>query len=175
MAELGYVYERLTPADHQTLAEIVHRFCPPPAYLLQERLDNLTLEELAPGWPADLSAVWPEGRVFNARYEVRWLQEGDGAYQVLLLTEQPPEGGPGKEWAEPVMYQTGEQLSFLWGDWDGKDGIYWQTNIPRSLPWPVRGREGVPYAALQTVEYRRGGVTLLTRLRGLVAVSQHGR
>ena len=102
MAEQGYVYERLKPADRETLAEIVRCFCPASAYLLQERLDDLKLKELPSDWPdraaADPSEVWSEGRIFGARCEVRWLQAGSDAYQVMLLMEQPPENGLDDEW-----------------------------------------------------------------------------
>jgi len=178
MAERGYVYERLAPANRQALAEIVHRLCPPPAYLLRERIDNLALEELAPDWVdqvmIDRTVVWAEGRVFGLQCEVRWLRVDDDAYQVMLLTEQSPRGGPGGGWAEPVEYQVAEQQAFLWGDWDEDIRAYWQTSIPRTLAWPICGQEGVPYAALQTVEYLRDGITVLARLRGIVTTNERG-
>lgn len=174
----GYCYTHRQPADHQRLVEIVRRFCPLPAYLLQMRLDDLALRELDADWPdraaADPTMVWAEGRAFGTRCEVRWLQTDD-AYQVMLLTEQPPKDGLGEEWAEPVTYQVSEQPIFLWGEWDEEDETYWQTNIPRSFRWPVPAQQRARYAALKTVEYRKGGMTRLTRLRGVVAINQEGK
>lgn len=135
-------------------------FPPEASFVLLERTEGLRFgtRAEAEGW---LSEPWPTGRVFTDGCEVQWEAVGDG-YVLRLLTEGDlPDG-----WPEAGCYEVGGEMKLLlFGERTAREDHWRETRIPQRLRYPVGEKTG--RVRLVAVPYRRGGMTVRLRLKGV--------
>lgn len=171
----GYVYSRRLDRDRlQTLLETRRGEL---AYAMQETDADIAFEAISV-----LDRPWSRGRVFGETLEVRWAQEDDGRYRVLVLAETPQPTLAEAGWRvraglaaedEVRVYLWGRHYSSLRGGQpEGLPHRWVQASIPRELkyPWPEKDE----WVYLQAVEYRENGVVRLTRFKGLGGETRGG-
>jgi len=164
----GYLYRRRNPATSEELVELLREQPGAPAWRLQEQTDALEFEQADVSWLEDLPAgLWPQGRVFGPRAEVRWWMTNDGGFEVLVVSESRLEL-PGKEWHEQQMEVSDEYQLYLWGERKPSDAFWIETRIPRPLHHPVDEQEWQRQPLLYVVavarDYAENGIVRLTRL-----------
>ncbi len=129
------------------------------------------------GWrPAALAA---HGRAFGPEWEIRWERDGNGRYDVLVISEQPISRFTAPDWQLHSPYAVDKpQLIYLWGDhWRsligaGDDAPHgWvQAQIEAELSYPVTGGgKNKPLARVEARHYRQAGVIRFTRFVRLQA------
>ncbi len=118
---------------------------------------------------------WLRGRAFGEDKEVRWQQQ-DESCDLHLLTESDENEMELEGWDELVDLKLDEFEPtdiLLWGTWNKDKGAWIETRIPRPLNYPLEDKP--PHVQISALNYKQGGVTVLTRLRGLrEAVSDDG-
>lgn len=132
--------------------------------------------------PEDLEqqvAVWPEGRVFGKKLEIRWEQRGDG-YAVWVLSEeqsrqQELEEAGFQEVAGPWKAIEHERVPlFLWGTYNPERQGWVEVKVPNTQHYPVKppGENEQDteklFARVRAVYYQAtNGVVQFTRLKGV--------
>ena len=160
----GYVYSRWL--DLTGLQNLLGARRGELAYVMQETDADIAFKEITA-----LDQPWSQGRAFGETLEVRWTQEKDGRYRVLVLTERPrPDlteaGWHAHEGLTAVdgvrIYLWGRHYAFLRGGQpEGLPHAWVQASIPRELKYPWTGRDERLY--LRAAEYRESGVVRLIR------------
>lgn len=165
----GYVYSKTaSPAALRVL------LTEPPArldYIMQESSSDIAFDRFTV--PNEDWKPWDSGRAFGRDLEVRWQRLDNAMFQLLVLSEMPqPALG---DWPNPrvmeaetggKVYLWGRERSFLTGARQPAGRPEWvQASIPRKLHYPLDDRR--EFAFIETVNYRQGGMTVLTRFCGL--------
>ncbi len=109
---------------------------------------------------------WLRGRAFGEDKEIRWQQQGQSCDLHLLAERQVELEG----WDELNLGLDEESEPtdiLLWGVWNkekDEDKKAWiETRIPRPLKYPIEGEP--EHVKISALNYKRGGMTVLTRLR----------
>ncbi|MCZ7672177.1 MAG: hypothetical protein M5U34_36150 [Chloroflexi bacterium] len=117
------------------------------------------------------------GRAFGREWEIRWDEDKNGRYDLLISGEQPPPHLDASLWQPlPALTVDEAELIYLWGDhWsslmgaDDKAPNEWVTaQIEASLNYPVTGGgSDKPLVRVEARRYREAGVIRFTRFVGL--------
>ncbi|MBI4494824.1 MAG: hypothetical protein HY690_18780 [Chloroflexi bacterium] len=160
--QVGYRFAR-SWAEVRALLGDADLFPLASSYALLARADRVELVALQRALEDELlAAAWPAGHAFNARCEVQWTRRGDG-YELRLLAEAAPPAG----WEACGRYEVGEEVALLlFGQRKPGQACWRETRIPRELSYPVAG---TGRARLVAVPYRRDGMTLRYRWKGVRA------
>lgn len=108
---------------------------------------------------------WLQGRAFGPDKEVRWRGQGESC-DLHLLTENEMHL-EGWDELDLSLDESEETHILLWGTWRPDREAWIETRIPRPLIYPVEGQPA--HVQISALNYRRGGVTVLTRLREVVS------
>jgi hypothetical protein len=124
-------------------------------------------------------AIWPEGRVFGEKLEIRWERRG-GGYAVWVLSEeqrfnQELEEAGFQEVAGPWTVIEHERAPlFLWGTYNTRQEGWVEVKVPNTQHYPIKPpEESEPdteklFARLQAVYYQAdNGAVHFTRLKGV--------
>jgi hypothetical protein len=160
-----HLYHRLVPLEE--LSAAVGSLAEDLEYLYVESEADIAL--LRYDRDVTLEWIWPLGRAFGERIEVRWQPQGAG-YELLLLSEterQLPEGWRPLEEGEDVPClpdAVQESQMVLWGTLqEGSSPPVWtETRIPKALEYPVD--EDHDHVVATVKVYVQRGRPVLTRL-----------
>lgn len=177
----GYVYARRELASRAQLVALLDAQTEGwniAAYRYQERLESVELDWADAPWGEALkrtpATLWPVGRVFCEKAEVRWQAGGPpGCYAVQLVTERDDLNLPESEWKPGESFEVGGEYStYLWGERSSSDALWAETRIPRVQSYPVRPKDGQTMVVARARDYRQGGLVRLTRLVRLAAAAK---
>jgi hypothetical protein len=175
-AKTGYVY-RAVLTQAQLEAALAHLFTGPAHTIVHAPDRILGPQPLDTGMPA----TWVNGQVFNADAELRWREQAEDNYTVLILSENANLLASFDLEFEMTKYDLQAAAAvpnhglLLWGTLRDMraatqegEAVWRETRIPRELRYPDSGGSKPPRLAYRHYVERESGVTRFTRLLSFV-------
>jgi len=160
----GYVYFRggLSRAERDAVLEGL----PDLTAIIHHNATHIQFEAWRP------AALTANGRAFGPEWEVRWEEDGNGRYDVLVIGERPNPNFATPGWQQSSFTVDEPHSIYLWGDhWRSLIGAdadapdrWVQAQIEAELSYPVNGGgENKPLVRVEARHYRQAGVIRFTR------------
>jgi hypothetical protein len=163
-----HVYHRRVPVED--FPDAVDDLAEGLDFVLFESVSQADIEDYRKPDPC-----WIRGRAFGEDKEVRWQRQGESC-DLHLLTENEIQHVVTtsvvlEDWDELEDLNLDEESEpteiLLWGTWNKDKGAWIETRIPRPLIYPIKSKP--EHVRILALNYKRNGVTVLTRLREVVS------
>lgn len=170
----GYLYRPCAPLKLQELFDLIKNMGSP-AWRIQEKIDDIEFKMVNSEWLEGFpTSLWPQGRAFSSRTEIRWWIVDHGIYDILLLSETRINLSR-DTWNETTMEISIPYLIYLWGERKTTDKYWIETRIPHEIYYPIEDewqKRKSKYAAIKAYNYSDNSVVKLTRFFGLELINE---
>lgn len=175
MAEVGYLYARdgVTTAVRDALLQ-------QPGGVLTAVIQHSENRIQFVAWPPPV--YLSTGQAFGLDLEVRWQEQGAGAWEMSVIADTPRLDLRQAGWTETLLERGSAHSLLLWGDhWLSREGAditlklpdgWVEAQIQADLHYPVDGSRQQPVVEVIVCTYSQQGLARLTRFMAVTAVAK---